>query len=61
MAQANGVDTGVEHAPPRQVDVRHSLADVTAAGKAFGYKPAVRLEEGLAEYMVWAQEEMVSG
>ncbi len=51
----------MEHAPPRQVDVRHSLADVTAAGKAFGYKPAVRLEEGLAEYMVWAQEEMVSG
>ena len=35
------------HGPPRPGDVRHSLADLTAAGEALGYRPRVTLEEGL--------------
>lgn len=34
-------------APPRTGDVRHSLADISRAGKAFGYKVEVDFKEGL--------------
>jgi len=59
MREVSRVDTGVEYAPPRKGDVRYSLADISAAHKAFGYEPAVDLVEGLAEYMAWARAEMV--
>jgi nucleoside-diphosphate-sugar epimerase len=35
------------HEPPRPGDVLHSLADLTAAGAALGYAPAVDLDAGL--------------
>lgn len=59
MAAASGNSVKVEHAPPRQGDVRHSLADVSAAGTAFGYVPRVGFAEGLKEYLDWARKEMV--
>jgi len=34
------------HEPPRAGDIRHSLADITAAA-SFGYRPAYSLEAGL--------------
>lgn len=49
----------VEHGPPRKGDVRHSLADISAAHTAFGYNPVVGLEEGLEVYMAWAKQEML--
>lgn len=49
----------VEHTAPRKGDVRHSLADISAARAAFGFQPSVGLEAGLAEYMAWAREELV--
>jgi UDP-glucose 4-epimerase len=57
MRDASGLDTPVEHAPPRPGDVRHSLAAIDAARTALGYEPQVALEEGLAEYMEWVQAE----
>ena len=39
----------------RPGDVLHSDADISAANIAFGYKPAVLMEEGLDEYMRWAE------
>jgi UDP-N-acetylglucosamine 4-epimerase len=39
--------------PFRAGDVRHSLADITRARAAFGYAPAVALEEGLALTVDW--------
>ena len=36
-----------EHGPPRPGDVRFSLADVSAAREAFGYRPRTSIEEGL--------------
>ena len=59
MVEASGIQPVVEHGPPRPGDVRDSLADVSAAGKAFGYEPSVSLEDGLAEYMAWAKKEGV--
>jgi UDP-glucose 4-epimerase len=59
MGEVASIDAAVEHGPPRKGDVRHSLADISAAGETFGYEPQVDLEEGLAEYMQWAKEEMI--
>lgn len=58
MTEAGGVQPVVRHGPPRKGDVRHSLADVSAARDAIGYEPSVGLPEGLAEYMAWAKKEM---
>jgi UDP-glucose 4-epimerase len=59
MTEAGGLTVTVEHAAPRPGDVRHSLADVSAAQAGFGFEPTVTLEKGLAEYMAWARGAMV--
>jgi len=57
MKDASGIEPVVEYGPPRKGDVRHSLADISAARKAFGFVPSVGFGEGLAEYMAWAKQE----
>ena len=37
-------------------DSRDSRADISAAGRAFGFKPRVRLEEGVKDYIAWIKE-----
>ena len=59
LAAAGELDLSVQHGPPRPGDVRHSLADVSAAREAFGFDPIVSLEHGLPEYMRWARGAMV--
>ncbi len=39
-------------------DVKHSLADVTAAWEAFGYRPVVGFEEGLRRTVAWYREQL---
>jgi UDP-glucose 4-epimerase len=56
MRKVSGLQPRVEYGPPRKGDVRHSLADISAAQQAFGYEPLVGLAEGLTEYMTWAKE-----
>lgn len=58
VGKAGGIEPKVRHGEPRAGDVRHSLADITAAHEAFGFEPGVGLEKGLAEYMRWAKEEV---
>jgi UDP-glucose 4-epimerase len=58
MSEVSGITPAVEHGPPRPGDVRHSRADIDAAGRAFGYEPTVDLENGLREYMAWAAKEL---
>ena len=41
------------HDPPRAGDVKHSLADIGAAGKLLGYKPTLRFAEGLRRTIPW--------
>lgn len=60
MGEAIGIQPTIEFGPHRMGDVRHSLADISAASKAFDYTVSVSLQEGLAEYMRWAKEEMAS-
>jgi UDP-glucose 4-epimerase len=57
LIQASGRQIRVEHGPIRKGDVRHSLADVSNAKRAFGFNPAVDLTEGLREYIQWAEKE----
>jgi UDP-glucose 4-epimerase len=54
LQEASGRHGEVRHGPPRKGDVRHSLADVSAARAAFGYAPRVGLADGLRAYMDWA-------
>ena len=59
LREASGIEPIVVHGPPRPGDVRHSLADISAAKKAFGFEPTISLQEGLKEYMDWAKEEAI--
>jgi len=48
-----GVDLPPRHADSRLGDVRHSLADISRAGKFMGYRPKVTIEEGLERTVTW--------
>jgi len=61
LAAASGTTPTIEQGPPRKGDVRHSLADISAAGEAFGYDPGTDLDEGLKEYVEWARTEAEIG
>lgn len=41
----------------RAGDVRHSLADISKANKLIGYQPTHRINEGLAEALLWYIEQ----
>jgi UDP-glucose 4-epimerase len=48
IKRLTGSGVAAHHADPRPGDVRHSLADISAAALALGYEPKVRLRQGLA-------------
>ncbi len=51
--------TQVRHLGTRPGDVAHSLADISAARRAFGYTPQVGMNKGLEDYMAWAHAEVL--
>lgn len=57
LRDASGIAPFVSHGEPRPGDVRHSLADISAARSGFGFDPSCGLEEGLKEYAGWAKKE----
>ena len=48
-----GTDLDAVHEPPRPGDVKHSLADITAARDLLGYKPQVGFADGLRQTIAW--------
>jgi UDP-glucose 4-epimerase len=60
LKAASGLNPVMRHGPPRAGDVRDSLAEISAARKAFGFKPAVAMDAGLSEYIRWARTEVAS-
>lgn len=48
-----GYDGQLNYGPERSGDVKHSLADLSRAEKALGYKPLVSFEEGLRKTVEW--------
>ena len=43
----------IEHGPPREGDVRDSLADISKAKKYLNYNPAYTLQDGIKEAIDW--------
>src|SRR3990167_6734505 len=58
LATVSGIKPAIELKPPRPGDVRDSLANISAAQKAFGYCPSIDLQNGLKEYFQWAESEV---
>jgi UDP-glucose 4-epimerase len=45
------------YGPPREGDIKHSLADISRAGKELGYQPRAHFHEGLQKTVAWYLEE----
>jgi nucleoside-diphosphate-sugar epimerase len=45
------------YGPPREGDIKHSLADITRATKELGYQPKAHFHEGLQKTVAWYLEE----
>jgi UDP-glucose 4-epimerase len=58
MAELSQREPEVEHVGPRQGDVRHSLADISAARECLDYEPNVALRRGLKEYLAWCSRSL---
>jgi nucleoside-diphosphate-sugar epimerase len=48
-----GVRPEPVHTDPRPGDVRHTQADLSAAERDLGHRPAVGFEEGLRRTVAW--------
>ncbi len=46
------------YALPRPGDIKNSVADISAAKKAFGYEPTIDVKEGLKKYIEWYKENL---
>jgi UDP-glucose 4-epimerase len=53
LGRVMGKELAVDHVAPRAGDIRHSLADITAAQELIGYEPLVRWEDGLAPTLAY--------
>lgn len=59
LQELTGFRRGALYAAPRSGDVRDSLADISRAEKAMGYKTLVEFEEGLRRTVEWYKREFV--
>jgi len=55
LQTASGKTLETKYEPPREGDIRDSLADIQLAKEFLGYEPSVTFEEGLARTYVWYQ------
>ncbi len=53
LKKLTGFTGQVKYGPEREGDIKHSLADIRRAEKAFHYKPSVNFEEGLKRTVEW--------
>lgn len=60
LRKITGYSGPVEHTAERPGDVKHSLADISAAREALGYEPAVFLEEGLRRTVDWYRKALAA-
>jgi UDP-glucose 4-epimerase len=56
IKRITGYQGGINHAPEREGDIKHSLADISGAQAAFGYKVVADLPYGLEQTIAWAKE-----
>jgi UDP-glucose 4-epimerase len=60
IKRITGYTGGVNHAPEREGDIKHSLADIQRAQQAFGYKVMAGLAYGLEQTIEWARTSMAT-
>jgi UDP-glucose 4-epimerase len=53
LQKMEGVEIPAKFGPPRPGDVRHSMADTTAAKKELGHQPRFTIEDGLRKTLDW--------
>lgn len=53
LREVTGEAIEAEYREPRSGDIRHSLADISRAGRELGYEPAVDVGEGLRRTFAW--------
>ena len=58
LQKLTGFTVDAAHGPDRAGDVKHSLADITAAREALGYAPKVSFEEGLRKTVEWYKQSL---
>lgn len=64
IAERMAIVLGKPHLTPQIVgkyrvgDIRHCFADITKARQILGYTPSVMLEDGMAEYAMWLQDQI---
>jgi UDP-glucose 4-epimerase len=56
VAREAGVPPVARHEPPRNGDIKHSLADITLARELLGYRPVRSFEAGLKKTVAWYRE-----
>jgi nucleoside-diphosphate-sugar epimerase len=53
LVEISGKKLPVKYEPPREGDIRDSLADISSARECLGYEPSVMFDEGLARTFEW--------
>lgn len=53
LQKMEGVEIPLKYSPPRAGDVRHSMADTTAAKASLGHAPQFSIEAGLGKTLDW--------
>jgi nucleoside-diphosphate-sugar epimerase len=54
-----GKNVKPNYVPARKGDVKHSLADITAAKKLIGFKPVVLFQPGLEKAIAWYRDNLM--
>ena len=61
LKEAAGVELKPIHGPERRGDVKHSLADISKAAGLLGYKPSIKIKDGLGKTMEWYRQQLAAG
>ena len=56
---ALGKQVRAVYEPARAGDVKHSLADITAAGELINFKPVISFQDGLQKAIAWYRENLI--
>jgi UDP-N-acetylglucosamine 4-epimerase len=56
LQEISGIRIPAEYAPPRQGDIKDSLADISQAKALLGYNPQFKVKEGLEILFKWYKE-----
>jgi nucleoside-diphosphate-sugar epimerase len=56
IKRITGYTGGINHAPEREGDIKHSVADISLAQQAFGYNVVADIAYGLEKTIAWCRQ-----